>query len=182
MTKLLGISGSLRAESVNTAMLRAAARLTEPDTVLTVFDGIGELPLFNPDLEGKEPASVHAFRCALRDADAVVIASPEYAHGVTGVIKNALDWVVGSGEFERKPVALLGTAERAIHAPPALREIIVVMGGTVVDQASLTVPLRTNRVSESQALTMPEVVAVLRTMLAKLSEAAVVAQACSETY
>jgi NAD(P)H-dependent FMN reductase len=182
MIKLLGVSGSLRAASVNSALLRAAARLTPPGTVLTVVDALGARPLFNPDLEGSEPPSVHAFRHALRDADAVVIASPEYAHGVTGVIKNALDWVVGSAEFDCKPVALLRTAERAIHGPAALRETIVVMGGTVVDEASLTVPLRTNRVDESQALAMPDVVAVLRTMLTELAGAAVAAQVRDETY
>jgi NAD(P)H-dependent FMN reductase len=182
MAKILGLSGSLRAASVNTALLRAAARLAPSGTTLSVFGGMGALPLFNPDLEGHEPAAVHAFRDALREADAIAIASPEYAHGVTGIIKNALDWVVGSGEFERKPVALLKTAPRAVHAPAALRETIVVMGGIVIERASLTVPLSSNKIDEVQALAMPEVVAVLRQMLDELSEAAAPAYANAETY
>ncbi|KHJ61491.1 FMN reductase [Burkholderia glumae] len=173
---LLGIAGSLRAASVNRALLQAATRLTPPGASLNLFDGIGALPLFNPDIEDSAPAAVLAFRRALHDADAVVIASPEYAHGVTGVIKNALDWVVGTAEFERKPVALPRTAPRAEHAPAALRETLVVMGAAVVDAASLTIPLSSNRVDDAQILAMPDVVAVLRDMLKTLAEAAIEAR------
>jgi NAD(P)H-dependent FMN reductase len=177
MIHVLGISGSLRAASVNSALLRTAARLAPPGTTLTVFDGLGALPLFNPDLEGSVLPAVEVFRDALRNADAVVIASPEYAHGVTGVIKNALDWVVGSAEFDRKPVALLKTAPRAAYAPAALRETMAVMGGWIIDEASLTVPLSSNNVDETRALAIPDVVTVLRTMLTELSKAVAAAQA-----
>jgi len=81
------------------------------------------------------------FRAALQECDAVLISSPEYAHGVPGVLKNALDWVVGSGEFVDKPVALINTSARATHAWASLAETLSVMSACVVLDASITVPL-----------------------------------------
>ena len=117
MIRLLAISGSLRKFSSNTALLRAAAILAPQDVEISVYGDLGILPHFNPDLEGFEPQSVLDFRSQLQMADGVLIASPEYAHGITGVIKNAFDWVVGSGEFVHKPVALLNASSRANTCP-----------------------------------------------------------------
>jgi hypothetical protein len=89
--KVLAISGSLRAASINSALLRTAARLAPPDIEVALCAEVGELPLFNPDLEDHVPSSVARLRAAVAAADALLIASPEYAHGVTGTIKNALD-------------------------------------------------------------------------------------------
>ena len=95
--KILAISGSLRRVSSNSTLLRAATLLAPEGMEITLFEGLGGLPHFNPDLEGTEPPSVPDFRARLQAADGVLICSPEYAHGVPGVLKNALDWVVGSG-------------------------------------------------------------------------------------
>lgn len=141
MIKLLAISGSLRRLSSNKALLHAATILVPPSIKIIVYDGLGDLPLFNPDLEGIEIRSVIDFRTRLKESDGVLIASPEYAHGVTGALKNALDWVVSSGEFQNKPVALLNTSSRAIHAQDSLREIIKTMDARVISEASLTIPL-----------------------------------------
>jgi len=144
--KLLAISGSLRQSSLNTMLLQAAIRLA-PDAVdICLCGGLDELPLFNPDIEGPEferpaPLPVLKFRELLQTADGVIIASPEYAHGVTGVLKNALDWIVGSGELVGKPVALLSASGRATIAYAALRETITVMDGQVIDNASVTISL-----------------------------------------
>ncbi len=81
------------------------------------------------------------FRTQLQKAEGVLISSPEYAHGVPGVLKNALDWVVGSGEFVRKPVALLNASPRATHAQESLSEIISTMDGRIITEASITLPL-----------------------------------------
>ena len=91
--KVLGISGSLRQASINSALLRAAQQLAPPEIELAIFGGVGELPLFNPDLEAQLPASVLALHAAVAASDAIMLASPEYAHGVTGAVKNALDWL-----------------------------------------------------------------------------------------
>ena len=90
--KVLAISGSLRAASTNSALLRAAsARLAPPGVALTVFPGVGELQLFNPDLETGLPMPVRALHATVAASDALLLASPEYAHDVSGVMKNTLD-------------------------------------------------------------------------------------------
>src|SRR5438105_3467377 len=114
--RILTISGSLRSASSNTTLLRAAAALAPEGVEIILYDGLGDLPHFNPDLEEANLPSVMDFRARLRAADGVLISSPEYAHGVPGVMKNALDWVVGSGEFVDKPVALLNASPRSTYA------------------------------------------------------------------
>src|SRR5678815_2488952 len=98
--RVLAISGSLRRASSNSALIEAVARLA-PDTVdVSIYRELETLPPFNPDRDsGPAPAAVARFRAALQACDAVLISSPEYAHGVPGVLKNALDWLVGSGEL-----------------------------------------------------------------------------------
>jgi NAD(P)H-dependent FMN reductase len=138
---VLALSGSLRQVSVNTAMLRAAARLAPVSVDVTVFQGLGELPLFNPDLAGEPGSAVQRLFSAVARADAVMFASPEYAHGVTGVMKNALDWLVGFEPFAGKAVAVVNTSDRAHHADAALREILSTMAARIVEPASITIPL-----------------------------------------
>jgi NAD(P)H-dependent FMN reductase len=87
------------------------------------------------------PAAVHRFRAALEVSDAILISSPEYAHGVSGVLKNALDWVVSSGEIIYKPIALINASTRAIPAHASLRETLTTMSGRVIAEASVTIPL-----------------------------------------
>ncbi|WOF75737.1 NAD(P)H-dependent oxidoreductase [Parvibaculaceae bacterium PLY_AMNH_Bact1] len=138
---ILGLSGSLRAASLNTRLLRATKLLTPKHMTFEVFHGLGSLPIFNPDLENQTPEAVRLFQATLSKADAVLIASPEYAHGVTGVIKNALDWVVASAEFSGKPTAVLNTASRSHHAWEALKETLNTMDANLIEQACLTVSL-----------------------------------------
>jgi NAD(P)H-dependent FMN reductase len=140
-TTILALSGSLRAASLNTILLNAAARLAGPDVRIELFHGIGDLPLFNPDIEASDPPAVARFRAALRAADAVLIASPEYAHGITGVMKNALDWMAGNETFVNKPVALFNASPRATHAHASLREVVGVMSARIVDEACISVPI-----------------------------------------
>src|SRR5690242_2632218 len=98
--RILGISGSLRRASSNRAVIDAAARVAADGIAVSVYQELEQLPPFNPDLDTEDaPVTVARFREALAAADAILICSPEYAHGVSGVMKNALDWVVSSGEF-----------------------------------------------------------------------------------
>ncbi|MBM3115180.1 NADPH-dependent FMN reductase [Jeongeupia naejangsanensis] len=139
--KLLALSGSLRAASHNTALLRACALLAPAGMQLTLYPTLGLLPLFNPDLEAIPPEPVADLRAQIIAADALLIASPEYAHGVSGVMKNALDWMVSSEAFVDKPVALLNASPRATHAQAALREILCTMSARLIEDASLAVPI-----------------------------------------
>jgi len=85
--------------------------------------------------------SVQRLRDNIKHADGLIIASPEYAHGISGVMKNALDWLVSGDEFPFKPVALINTSPRSRHAQEALHEVLTTMSATIVDNACITVPL-----------------------------------------
>ena len=137
-TKILAISGSLRAASLNSMLLRAAKRLAPSETQIELYQELNTLPLYNPDLEAITPAVVAEFRARIILSDAVLIASPEYAHGVTGVIKNALDWMVGNESFVGKPVGLFNASPRATIAQTALRETLVTMSARIIDGACVT--------------------------------------------
>jgi chromate reductase, NAD(P)H dehydrogenase (quinone) len=137
--KIAAISGSLRAGSSNTAALRAAARLAPAGVEVILFDGIAALPFFNPDLDGEEvPPPVGAMRVLIGRVDGLLISSPEYA---PGVLKNALDWLVGSHEFPNKPVALINTSPRATHALAALTLTLETMAARIAKDACITLPL-----------------------------------------
>jgi putative hydrolase of the HAD superfamily len=131
--KIIAISGSLRTGSSNTALLQAVAAAMPVDSSMSVFAGLAELPAFNPDFDVEgTPDIATRFRKLIAGADAVAFSSPEYAHGVVGSLKNALDWLVGSGELYEKPVALLHVSARGEIAQGALRETLNVMTGRIV--------------------------------------------------
>lgn len=126
--KLLGISGSLRRVSTNTALLRALAANAPAGVTLDISDLLGELPIFNPDREGDlTPETVEAFGRSIREADGLVISCPEYAHGIPGGIKNALDWMVSRDEIPHKPALLVRASTRSDHALGALQEVLRTM-------------------------------------------------------
>lgn len=153
--KVLALCGSLRAASINAMLLRAAARLAPPGVSVDVFDGLGLLPLFNPDIEAHPPTPVAQLRLRVSEADALLVASPEYAHGITGPMKNALDWLVGHGPFAGKPVAVLNASPRAHHADDALREVLRTMAAVIVEPASITIPLLAAKLDEDGMVNTP---------------------------
>jgi chromate reductase, NAD(P)H dehydrogenase (quinone) len=169
--KVLALSGSLRAASINSAVLRAAVRLARPPLTVRVYAGLGELPLFNPDLEPAPPAAVTALRVAVAAADALLIASPEYARGVTGTIKNALDWLVSCEAFVDKPVAVLNTSARAHVANAALRETLRTMSARLIGEASVTIALLGAGLTEESMMGSPEVAGAIKGVLAAVHEA-----------
>lgn len=140
--KIIALCGSLRTGSINKTLLKAAQKVAHfRGAKIDIFEDLGTLPIFNPDHEDTDNIHIRSFRTALRDADAALVASPEYAHGVTGAIKNALDWVVASGEFMQKPVACLNASGRATIAQAALIETIHTMDARIIEKACLTIPL-----------------------------------------
>lgn len=174
--RILAISGSLRRASSNTAVLEAMALLAPDGVDIALHDGLAGLPAFNPDLDdAAELPAVLAFRDALRAADGVLISSPEYAHGVPGALKNALDWLVGSGELVGKPVALINPSPRSLFAHPQLAEILTVMSADLVAAASITVFVSGRGLDAAGIAADPELAAALRQALTHLA-AAVAAQ------
>ncbi|HUL91850.1 MAG TPA: NADPH-dependent FMN reductase [Burkholderiales bacterium] len=174
--KVLAISGSLRAASINSALLRAAARLSPPEVEVRLFLTAGELPLFNPDLEAQLPPQVAMLHAEVSASDALLIASPEYAHGVTGTIKNALDWLVSFEPFAYKPVAVLNASPRAHHADMALRETLRTMCAVIVEEASISIPLLGAHLTEDGMVTNPTVSRAINSSLHALHSAVVLRQ------
>ncbi|HVO25288.1 MAG TPA: NADPH-dependent FMN reductase [Candidatus Margulisiibacteriota bacterium] len=130
--RVLGFAGSLRSRSLNSALLRAAAELAPVGMEVHLFQDIGDIPLFNEDVEVQgDPAPVRAFKAAIQEAAALLIATPEYNYGVPGVLKNAIDWAsrpAGKSPLNRKPAAIVG-ASMGMHgtarAQLALRQTFV---------------------------------------------------------
>ncbi len=142
MIRLLAISGSLRAVSTNTALLQAAQRLAPAGMTIELYEGLAGLPHFNPDLDvDPAPKAVADFRERIRAADGLLISSPEYARGVPGSLKNALDWLVSSDVFPQKPVAFFHASERGVASQAALRLILETMSAKLIDAATITIPL-----------------------------------------
>jgi len=138
---ILSLSGSLRATSSNTSLLEAARALAPAAMRIEPYTGLGQLPHFNPDLEDELPTLVADLRAQVERADGLLISCPEYARGIPGSFKNALDWLVGSTTFPGKPVALFNASPRASAAQEALRLVLTTMSAHLVDDASLTLPL-----------------------------------------
>lgn len=166
--RILTISGSLRSASSNTAVLQALALLAPANLNVTSCILLADLPYFNPDLDGEAtllPSTVREFRTQIGQADGLLISSPEYAHGVPGVLKNALDWLVGSVEFPYKPVALINISPRSIHAHASLIEILTTMSAKLIDHPAFTIALPRNRLDTAGMLEEPSIRAALETAM-----------------
>jgi NAD(P)H-dependent FMN reductase len=172
--KAVAICGSLRAESSNLFLLQAVITNAPPGIEIELFTGLDTVPAFNADLDEEgavPPAPVAALRALVGSASGVIVCSPEYAHGVPGALKNALDWLVSSGEFIDKPVLLLNAAPAGgAHAQAALREVIATMSGNVLD-ASLMRPFLRGRLRDAALDDDPEALTSLRGALAAFGEA-----------
>lgn len=139
--RVLAISGSLRRDSHNSALLRAAAELLPAGVELVPFDGLKAIPPFDQDDEeaGPAPASVAALRAAIAAADAVLVATPEYNSSIPGALKNALDWAsrpVATNALRGKPVAVVGASTGmfgAVWAQAETRKVLSAIGARVID-------------------------------------------------
>lgn len=169
MTDVLALSGSLRAASYNTALLRACARLAPAGLHISLYEGLAGLPLFNPDLDEEPPMAARHLRERATRAEVVIIASPEYAHGVTGVIKNALDWLVGCEAFVDKPVVILNASPRSLHADPALRETVRMMSARLIEEACVTIPVQGSQLDAEGMMADARIAAAIHAMLAALA-------------
>ena len=151
---VLAICGSLRHESTNSNALKALAMLV-PD--VEVYDELASLPPFNPDLDVEgaiAPRVVAALRDRIRGADGVVISTPEYAHGMPGVLKNMLDWLVSDGTLVGKRVVVINATPPAQFAHAQLVEVLKTMNWDVV--ATVELPLRGRRLTPEQITAEPQ--------------------------
>lgn len=141
---LLAISGSLRKKSSNSILLHAMVAMVPPNVKVTMYEGLAQLPHFNPDLDMDEaPVEIVRWRKYLSDTNGVLICTPEYAKGVPGSLKNALDWIVSSGELVHKPVAVVSASPHPLGGEAAhvsLLGTLSMMNADVVEGGTLKIP------------------------------------------
>lgn len=142
--KLLGISGSLRAQSSNTRLLQAAALCAPEGISIQIADCLGDLPHFNPDLDVMDHEPLSRWIDLVRCSDGLIVSSPEYARGYPGTLKNAFDWLVQTDAHIDKPFMLLGASDRSTVARDSLTTVLMTMSGLHIEAASIIVPLMGN--------------------------------------
>ncbi len=145
--KIIGISGSLRAASSASAVLRIVAGLVPANIDFEIYDGLGEIPAFNDSNE--IPATVQSFIDLITEADAVFFCIPEYAFGVPGALKNAIDWTVSSVAFNDKPVALVTAASTGEKAHAAFLLTLTAIGTIKSAATSLLLPYIRNKINSN---------------------------------
>lgn len=156
--KVLGFAGSLRAGSYNRALLRGAANLLPQDMTLEIFE-IEGIPAFNQDLEGDIPKKVKEFKSKIREANAILIATPEYNYSVPGVLKNAIDWAsrpYSDNPFDGKPVAIMSASVGMLGGSRAqyhLRQIFVFLNMYPVNGPEVIVPFAQDKFDATGKLT-----------------------------
>jgi NAD(P)H-dependent FMN reductase len=153
MKRFLAISGSLRRVSTNAALLRAMAENAPDGIAVGFYDGMGELPIFNPDREGElTPESVVDLADKVRSADGLIISCPEYAHGIPGGLKNLLDWLVSRDEIPFKPVMLLRASSRNDISHAALEEVLRTMSVSLMPETGMAIHLLGKKPEEIEAI------------------------------
>jgi chromate reductase, NAD(P)H dehydrogenase (quinone) len=169
MIKILAISGSLRASSSNTNILRVLANLAPKNVSIEIYEGIGNLPYFNPEIDdNRELISVQDWRSQLQQADAIIFCTPEYAHGVPGVLKNALDWIVSSGEFMYKPTAVISASpspDGGEKANASLVQTLKMMMAEIPEGSILCIPAVSAKLSKQGEIVDAEIEISLRSLL-----------------
>jgi len=164
---ILALCGSQRSRSMSDGLLRACRDLAPADVAIDLFEQHKDFPLFNPE-RADIPSGVRALQEAITAADALLIASPEYAHGVTGTIKNTLDWVVDHAPFAGKPVAVLNPSYQSLHADEALKETLRTMSADLVLDACLRIPVIGSRVDPDRIASAPRFAAPISAALRAL--------------
>jgi len=171
--RILGFAGSLRKDSFNKSLLRAAIEVVPSDAKLETFDLEG-IPPFNQDLETQPPEKVKEFKAKIRGADAILIATPEYNYSIPGLLKNAIDWAsrpYGDNALEGKPVALmgasigmLGTARAQYH----LRQAFVWLNMYPLNQPEVMVPFANEKIDNDGNVTDPKTKEKIKELLESL--------------
>jgi chromate reductase, NAD(P)H dehydrogenase (quinone) len=178
VTRVLLVSGSTRAGSTNTSVLRTAPEVAPEGFETELYDGLAELPAFNPDLDVEPlPAAVADLRRRIGVADAVLFCTPEYAGALPGSFKNLLDWTVGGGNLLGTPVGWLNVSSIAAptgggDAHASLEKVLGYLGADLVGAACVRAPMTRQAVASDGTVTDPAVRAALVAALAALRDAA----------
>ncbi len=169
--RILAISGSLRTSSASTSIVRAAALLAPAGVTVTVYEGLDRLPHFNPDLDREgdiPPPAVADLRRLVGESDGLLISTPEYAHGIPGTLKNALDWLVSSLEFPGIAVSLINPSAYSFHANESLTEVLRTMSAQFPAGTSARIALPHRSMSEKEIVADSALADEIRKVLAAL--------------
>ncbi len=165
----MAISGSLRAGSSNHKVLRFFGRVVPENIDYIIYDGLAQLPHFDQDLDNEQPpVEVVTFRNLLTEADGIIICTPEYAFGVPGSLKNALDWTVSSGSLVDKPLALITASTGGQNAHAALLLILGALSANVLANATLLIPFIRSKMDNEGNITDEEISKSLRLVFTSL--------------
>jgi chromate reductase len=160
--RILTISGSIRTNSSNTALLGAFAQLAKESAGICSYDLLAKLPHFDPNLDDTSlPREVMDLREAVADSDVIYFSTPEYIHALPAILKNCLEWLVGDPRFHLKSVVILRTGLGSTFANESLREVLSTMSAQLIESASMIVPLPGNRISMEEIVSNPEIRAML---------------------
>lgn len=151
---IIAICGSTRSSSSNLNLIKAIVDLTTDTFTITIFEGLSEIPHFNPDLDNDTPPKqVTEFRQLLRQADGILICTPEYAMGVPGTLKNAIDWTVSSCEFSHKPTVLVTASSVGQKGHASLMETLKIIEAKVTDETQLVIPFVKTKIDSDCRIT-----------------------------
>lgn len=169
----VAISGSLRAASANTGLVRMAARVAPADLQVTIYDHITDLPYYNEDLEADPPASVLEWRAAVAAADALIVGMPEYNFGPAALAKNAIDWLTrppGQHTLTGKAIAVLtaGGKGGGSNVQGQLGPILGWLGNTVIAEPAVQIAMGMTKISSDGTTTDPEVEQLVTEKMANL--------------
>ena len=149
--KIIAIPGSTRKNSANLSLINAINQLYSDQLEFKIFQGLTSIPHFNPDLDtDKPPEAVLAFREELHDADGILICTPEYAMGVPGTLKNAIDWTVSSMEFSDKPVALITASSAGHKAHLSMLETLKIIESDLSEDSQLLISFVKTKVKDNE--------------------------------
>lgn len=163
MIKILAIPGSLRSNSSSHLILKAIISFAPTGTQVEVYDGLVKLPHF--DDAQKEPVEVIEFKDKVRTANSVIICTPEYAFGIPGSLKNALDWTVGSGEFVDKPVGLITASSVGDKGHSAMLLVLSAISAKVIKDATLLISAVRSKIAADGTIIDTELLNVLRKVI-----------------
>ncbi len=169
--KVLAISGSTRQNSINHSLIKAIAELSATSLEITIFEGIANLPQFNPDNDGDNVAKeVADFRQQLDSAEGIIICTPEYAHGVPGTLKNAIDWTISSSSFPQKPTMLITASTGGHYGHKALMETLKAIEAKNIDNLQMVIPFVKTKISMDNKITDANTFAEVKTLIAGFIE------------
>jgi chromate reductase len=169
--KVVAISGSTRQNSTNHSLIKAIADLSSARLDITIIDVIANLPQFNPDNDGDNVANeVVEFRKQLHHADGVIICTPEYAHGVPGALKNAIDWTISSSSFPHKPTMLITASTGGHFGHKSLLETLKAIDAENIDNLQMVIPFVKTKINPDNKITDEKTLADVKSLIAAFIE------------